>query len=258
MSAFRAVLLVLHLEHDGDDLDAVLIHLSEDVITLGAVRDLVVLLEIGVGEGRGTDAVERDLAMLLEGLAEHLRGKLGLHVTQLADLGILVRDDVVLGPELLGHLDAHLAQHTLTLGLDELDLRHRVIALLGNLDRGLRDGKGLLGVEPLHLRVELVPQLRDLRILLAECLTGSRLGIGKGELEVLLVVVAQDALTLGKVMLELLVPHLPRDIGISRLIDLEDLAAVRASDLTHNVSSEGPIVPSNIRDPSRSWRPSRA
>ena len=43
--------LVLHLEHDGDDLVALLIEVAEDEVALGALHHLVVLLEVGAGEG---------------------------------------------------------------------------------------------------------------------------------------------------------------------------------------------------------------
>lgn len=72
----RIVCLVLHLEHDGDDLVALFIKIAEDEIALGAFDHFVVFLEIGMWEGGGAQTVELDLAVLLEALAEHLRREL--------------------------------------------------------------------------------------------------------------------------------------------------------------------------------------
>jgi hypothetical protein len=64
--------LVLHLEHDRDVLHVVVAEVPEDVVTLRASGCVVVLPERCVGERERAHAVELDLAMLLEGLAEEL------------------------------------------------------------------------------------------------------------------------------------------------------------------------------------------
>ncbi len=91
----RGVVLVLHLEHDGDDLVTGLVALAEDEVAIGAVGSVVVLLEVGMRERRGAQLIELSLAVLLEGLAHHLGGQAGLHVAQTLDLLVLVADEVL-------------------------------------------------------------------------------------------------------------------------------------------------------------------
>ena len=98
----RGVVLVLHLEHDGDDLGAVAL-LAEDEVALAALARVVVLLKVRIGERRHTQAVELRLAVLLERLAHHLGGKANLHVAQAFDLLVLVADELV--ARLLGLLE---------------------------------------------------------------------------------------------------------------------------------------------------------
>ena len=76
----RGVVLVLHLEHDRDDLVPGLIALAEDEVALGAVGSVVVLLEVGMRERRSAQLIELSLAVLLEGLAHHLGGEARLHI----------------------------------------------------------------------------------------------------------------------------------------------------------------------------------
>jgi len=61
------IALVLHLEHDRDDLGARLIRVAKDVVALAATPRIVVLLEIRLRKCRGPDAVELGLAVLLQG-----------------------------------------------------------------------------------------------------------------------------------------------------------------------------------------------
>ena len=48
-------LLVLHLEHDRDELGAVIVALTVDEVTLGAAQSLVVLLEADIAKGLGIE-----------------------------------------------------------------------------------------------------------------------------------------------------------------------------------------------------------
>src|SRR3990167_1060145 len=68
----RFIALVLHLEHDGNDLGAVLIHVAKDVVALAAGAGVVVLLKMRPLKGCRADAVELNLAVLLQRLAHHL------------------------------------------------------------------------------------------------------------------------------------------------------------------------------------------
>ncbi|MPN14540.1 hypothetical protein SDC9_161867 [bioreactor metagenome] len=68
----RFVALILHLEHDRDNLRARFIQVAEDVVAFAARPSVVVLLEIGFRKRCSPEAVELDLAMLLKGLANHL------------------------------------------------------------------------------------------------------------------------------------------------------------------------------------------
>ncbi len=100
----RGVVLILHLEHDRDDLVTGLIALAEDEVALGAVGGVVVLLEVGMRERRGTQLIELSLAVLLEGLAHHLGGKAHLHIAQALDFLVLIADEVLsalAGPQLI-------------------------------------------------------------------------------------------------------------------------------------------------------------
>ncbi len=89
----RVIVLVFHLEHDGNDLVSVLVALTENEVALGAAARVVVLLKVGIGEGRHAQAVELGLAVLLERLAHHLGGEARLHVAQALDLFVLVAQD---------------------------------------------------------------------------------------------------------------------------------------------------------------------
>ena len=91
----RGVVLVLHLEHDRDDLVTGVIALAEDEVALGTVGGVVVLLKVGMRERRGTQLIELGLAVLLEGLAHHLGGEARLHIAQALDLLVLVADEVL-------------------------------------------------------------------------------------------------------------------------------------------------------------------
>ena len=86
------VRLILHLEHDGHDLRAGIILVTEDEVALAARPGIVVLLEVGIGEGRGPQLVELDLTMLLKRLPHHLGGQLRLQVTQPLNLLVTILD----------------------------------------------------------------------------------------------------------------------------------------------------------------------
>ena len=88
--ACSGVHLVLHLEHDGDELNTFWICFPEDKVALtSGFADLVVFLEICIRESRHTEAVELVLAVLLKALADHLGRLAGLHVLIVIDLVIL-------------------------------------------------------------------------------------------------------------------------------------------------------------------------
>ena len=84
------VRLILHLEHDGHDLRAGIILVAEDEVALAARPRIVVLLEVGIGEGRGPQFIEFDLAMLLKRLPHHLGGQLRLQITQPLNLLVTI------------------------------------------------------------------------------------------------------------------------------------------------------------------------
>ena len=135
--------LVLHLEHDGDDLVALLVEVAEDEVALGALHHLVVLLEVGAREGRRAQAVELDLAVLFQRLAEHLRGKARPHVLDALDLPLAVGDELVLRPKLLGQLGLGLGPSPGQLGLGAGLLRLQLVA------------------RPLHFAAQIVPLALD-------------------------------------------------------------------------------------------------
>ena len=77
--------LVLHLEHNGDVLDAILV-VAEDEVALAASGRIVVLLEVGVGEHRPHLAVEDGAAVGFQALADHFGGQARLEILQALDL----------------------------------------------------------------------------------------------------------------------------------------------------------------------------
>ena len=67
-----SLVFVLHLKHDGDVLQAILIIIPENVIALAsAFGYLVVLLKIGILEANGPHLIEGDLAVLLQRFPNH-------------------------------------------------------------------------------------------------------------------------------------------------------------------------------------------
>ena len=158
------IALVFHLEHDGDDLVALVVRLPEHEIALRTIDHVVVLLEVRLWEGGGAHLVELDLAVLLERLAHHLGGKTGLHLLVAGDFLFLVCDELVFCAELRRHLLAQRTHFLLTFGSLELHLRSKVVALALNLGPHLRDGELLLGREGRLLGFELLRKLGDLRI----------------------------------------------------------------------------------------------
>ena len=82
--------LVLHLEHDGDDLHTVLIGFPIDIVAFTSGPGVVVFLEIRILESRRAELVELDLAVLLERLTDHLRGHFRLQIFIVCDLLIFL------------------------------------------------------------------------------------------------------------------------------------------------------------------------
>ena len=158
------VALVFHLEHDGDDLVALVVGLSEHEVTLRSVDHVVVLLEVCLREGGGAHLVELDLAVLLERLAHHLGGKAGLHLLVAGNFLFLVGDELVFCAKFHRHLLAQRAHFLLAFGGLQLHLRGKVVALALDLGPRLRDGELLLGREGRLLGLELLRELGDLRI----------------------------------------------------------------------------------------------
>ena len=147
--AFRRgiVALVLHFEHDRDDLGAGLVRIAEDVVALAAAARVVVLLEIRPGKGGGPDAVEFGFAVLLQRFADHLGRQARLHVPQALDGFIAVPElRLVFFPErLLGEL---------LLQLRMLETAFEFVALLLDRTDGLGDRELLPGFHGVQLRIQ--------------------------------------------------------------------------------------------------------
>ena len=106
----RLVELVLHLEHDGQKLVAVVIALAEDEVALGAAAGVVVLLKIRLWKSRHAQLVKLGQAVLFQALAHHLCGLFRLKILVKCDL-------IVLRPQLLLVLLLLCAKLGLPLGL---------------------------------------------------------------------------------------------------------------------------------------------
>ena len=153
----RLVVLVLHLEHDGDNLLARFrVALAENEVTLGAVSHIVVLLEVGIWEGSGADLVEFRFAMALQRFAHHLRGKAGLHILHTGDFLVLVLDELVFRRKLVHHLLAQGGLGLSGLGFLQLHLCGKLIALTLGLCTCLRNRQLLLRSELSLLRFQLL------------------------------------------------------------------------------------------------------
>ena len=156
------LLLGLHLEHDGEHLGAALVDLAIDEVALRTAHHLVVLVEVGVAEGRGTPAVELVFAVLLKRLADELGGKTNALVAQAGDLVLLIAELLVFVGNLLGEAGVEylfcLLAFALRLTKLALDLHHAL------LRRGRRLGNGqlALGLGLLALGRELLLEGRDL------------------------------------------------------------------------------------------------
>ena len=161
----RAVVaLVFHLEHDGDDLVALVVRFPEHEIALRTIDHVVVLLEVRLREGGGAHLVEFDLAVLLERLSHHLGRKTGLHLLVAGDFLFLVSNELVFCAKLGRHFLAQRTHFLLAFGCLELHLCSKVVALALNLGSRLRDSKLLLGSEGRLLGFELLRKLGNLRI----------------------------------------------------------------------------------------------
>ena len=138
----RSLILVLHLEHDRDDLCARGVVLAEDIVALGASHDVVVLVELGVPEAHHAPLVELHLAVLLERLADELRREAGTLVPEPLYLILLVLDEDILVAELLHHLlpERRLGLLALCLGLLDLPLEpgNLLLKRRGRLSQGQR------------------------------------------------------------------------------------------------------------------------
>ena len=67
------VRFVFHLEHNGNIFRSIIV-IAEDEVSFGAVSNLVIFFEIGIGKERA-HAVELRAAVDLQGLAHHLGGE---------------------------------------------------------------------------------------------------------------------------------------------------------------------------------------
>ena len=73
------LVLILHLKHDGNVLQAILIIVPEDIIALtSAFGNFIIFFEVGILKADGPHLIEGNLAVLLQRLAHHLRGLLRL------------------------------------------------------------------------------------------------------------------------------------------------------------------------------------
>ena len=180
----RRLLLVLHLEHDGEQLVAVFVVIAEDEVSLGATHGLVVLFKEGPRVGLHADAVELVLAMMLKRLAHQLGGEAHAIVTQALDLGLVLLYLLILGLELflrtLGklalaqrHLLAQVCLRLLAVGLLNLELRLQLV--VGTLELGR-------GLEHIGLRLRLEARLLRLELGFERCLTCLELRLGTGKL----------------------------------------------------------------------------
>jgi len=147
LATHGAILLVLHLEHDGEDLHPGLVLLHVDVVAFGSLDVIGVLVEVDVSEGRGTPLVELGLAVLLERLAHHLGGKANALVAQAFDLVIAVSDGLVPVLERLFHLLLDLRDGILPLKGRAFELPIKGNELLFCLGRRRRHREPLLRVE---------------------------------------------------------------------------------------------------------------
>ena len=269
----RIVGLVLHLEHDGHDLVALLVAFAEDEVALRALGRVVVLLEVRARKRGGADLVELGLAVLLQRLAHHLGGQARLHVLVALDLAVLVGDDVVLGFELdgqllfegalasalLGVLERHLRGQRVALALQRRTrLLHRQLLLrlegatlrlhtllqlddagvlrsrrVGQRPLALGVGQALLALALTLLRLQPRLQLGDARLLLSRVALRFRKSLGHGQLHGLLLLGGHQLLVATHLLVELGVAHLLQNGRETGLVDGEHLAAMGALDLVH-------------------------
>ena len=172
----RFIRLVLHLEHDGDELHAAA-RFAEDEIALAAAARVVVLFKVGVGKSRHAQGVELAQTVLLQALADHLRGLARLEVLIVFDhLVLLLKAALVLA---LHGLRFQLALRLLP-GKAVFQLRH-LRRLLGKLlflfAHRLGDGQLFVRLAALKLGLELLDA--PLRLGQLFRLFAHRLGNGK-------------------------------------------------------------------------------
>ena len=169
----RLLLLVLHLEHDGEQLVALVVVVAEDEVPLGAAHSLVILLEVGARVGLQADAVKLRLAVLLERLADELGGQAHAVVAQALDVVAVALDELVFGLELalsvvsklvlaLGHLLAQVGLGASAICLLHLELGLQLVAAALEVGRGAQQLCLALGAQGLLLSRELRLEPRDL------------------------------------------------------------------------------------------------
>ena len=88
----RCITLILHFEHDGNDLNIILAHIAEDIVPLTAHTGIIVLLKISLRESRRPDAVKLRLAVSLQSFTNHLRRHARLHILETLNRIITVLD----------------------------------------------------------------------------------------------------------------------------------------------------------------------
>ena len=244
--------LVLHLKHNGNILRAVGIEIAEDKIALAAAARVVVLFKISVRIGAGADAVELDLAVLLQRLAHHLGAHARFQIFIVSDLLILALEQAVpLGQQLFfpEHLRAFQARD-LRLQLQQLLVP--LVLLLHAFAHSLLYGQLLLRLENLRFRLQAALERGDQLILRRRFVSAAihRLADGEVLFRVQLMdlppQIGDDAVLfrLGQLyggillplqlLVEFPVPDLLLDGGIAVFVDRKHLAALRALDFFHD------------------------
>ena len=84
------VAFVLHLKHNGEDFDTLVVILAVDIVPLGPRPRIIVLTELGLREHAHAVTVKFVLTVLFQALANHLGGLLGLEVLVKLDGFILL------------------------------------------------------------------------------------------------------------------------------------------------------------------------
>ncbi len=105
MLGFRFVVLVLHLEHDGNDFFACFgVALAEYEVALRAFDNVVIFFKVCMRERRSSNFVELDFAVLFERFAHHFRRKTRLHFFHAGNFVVFVLDEFIFLSKLMRHL----------------------------------------------------------------------------------------------------------------------------------------------------------